>query len=649
MHFIMYIARILALFAALLSLSNVQFLAAQTAWTGAISQAWTDPLNWSNGVPNQGVAASVGPAANQPLVTAAVECGGLAIAVGSALVTTGSGRVCIHGDATFSADVIGDIEFPYTPSPQATPYQAIFVNGAHVTSVVTGYLVNVDFTDLRADTLTSIGWSPSPVLLLHGTTTLVNATLGSGFACDANGALYVSGTLDASGYAQLPLTVSVGNLQVQSTAGIGSVSGVIIVPSGGATRITTNSHIGNVEVRVQAGALFSYKLYSGFLPTHFLTIGDSSGEVELASLHPLLVDVGSIDGHMFLDGPNISLRDPVTGLAPVVAAGGSLNLRSDAFTTPWSTQPPTVANVTGDLLVDGHLDVGSPGAAAVLEIESANPGVPAVLRIDAAGSLTLQGPSNDRSIIRGVGSEGVAIEVEGTIGASYAEFINLGPDGLRLADTASIAPTPLDLANCKLSSSQATPGATLLTVERLAPTAIRDLELQGSTPFGVRATALHAVALVDATGNRSGAAWEDDPLGVVTWDAGVSYAGGGTTFCSPLAVCSANGEPKIGNAAFALECSPVPASGLGLFALGSPSTAGFPALGLQVWLDPSQPIALQTMIASSQGAFVALLPIPLIPGLVGYTQTGQFLILEPAGCGLSSFAMSTSITMTITQ
>jgi hypothetical protein len=93
----------------------------------------------------------------------------------------------------------------------------------------------------------------------------------------------------------------------------------------------------------------------------------------------------------------------------------------------------------------------------------------------------------------------------------------------------------------------------------------------------------------------------------------------------------------------------VPASGLGLFALGGPSPAGFPALGLQVWLDPLQPIVLQTMIASSQGAFIAPLPLPSNPGLVGFTRTGQFLILEPVGCGLSSFAMSTAITMTITQ
>jgi len=641
----------------LVALSSAQFLTAQTTWTGAVSSAWTDPQNWSNGVPNATTDAVIAPATN--------GCGGggaclnLHVLPGAQM----GGVTDLFGSAVVEADMGGLSVWTSGPNEVKS---ITCLNGARISGISSGpaapgaYTSQLTMTDVRVVG----GMNTFNSLDVHAIYVVGDFHVGVLFL---NG---MSGTLSADPAAVirvgnlwtdwtsviLAADTEVGTVRVYTTSSVGSVSGQIVIKPGQQMTIDYNGGIiGNVVVQA-GGTLHMNEASLGVQGT----IGNVDCQGDLIMQRSGLTYFGDlmVSGTMRVNPPSSPAPPGQLVLGDIVIGpGGSFEVCDEStvsadslmiaqggdaiFASGFTWQDIVVA---GDVSVDGLLQINS---RRQLQKAGATPGT---LTVGAQGTLELVGaPTPTFGPSESVEVDNFSLVIEGTIAASYAEFVNLGPDGLRLADTASIAPPPLDLSNCSLSSSQATPGAALLTVERLAPTAIRDLELNGPTSFGVRATAPHAVALVDATGNRSGEAWEDDPLGVITWSEGVGYAGGGTTYCSPLAICSANGEPSLGNSTFALGCSPVPSSGLCLFALGSPSSTGFAVLGVHVWLDPLQLIVLEAMFASPQGHVIAPLPIPSIPGLLGYTQTGQFLILEPASCGLSSFAMSTAITLTITQ
>lgn len=646
----------------LVALLGAPCLTAQTTWTGAVSSAWTDPQNWSNGVPNASTDAVIAPATN--------GCGGggaclnLHVQPGAQL----GGTVDLYGSADIEADIA---QLVLWSSVHLQPKSVTCYQGAKIETIRDPYpLSNVligqlTLTDVTATSI-HLGFAgPSNVAQVHVVGALDVEGLyltrpGGGFSADPAATVRVVDFRTAWSSVMFPVDTEVSTLYVDSsTSSVGSASGQFVIKPGQQMTIVYSPEGGSVgDVVVHAGGTLHMGAGQG------AAIGNVDCQGDLIMTGSGLTSFGdvTVSGSMRVNPPSPSSWNPSGQLALgdiVIAPGGLFEVHDesgvaadsltiaqggDAIFAPGgshyvASQGPIV--VDGDVVVDGLLRLNS---TRVLQKPAGNPGT---LTVGVPGTLELIG-----TYAAGMGSyhsvivDNFSLVIEGKIAASYAVFYNLGPGGLRLADTASIAPPPLDLRSSRLHSAQAMPGSALLTIERLAPTAIDDLQLDGSATYGVRATSPYPVTLTDAWGTRSGEAWEDDPHGVVSWLGSVTSSGGGTTSCSPLAVGWALGTPVIGYQGFRFVCKNAPAGWPALFAVGTPSAVGFAAVGVQVHLDPQQPILLASFLANGQGNLVAPWPIPNDPSLVGVSHAGQWLLLEPSSCAQAQFATSNAVTVT---
>jgi len=132
---------------------------------------------------------------------------------------------------------------------------------------------------------------------------------------------------------------------------------------------------------------------------------------------------------------------------------------------------------------------------------------------------------------------------------------------------------------------------------------------------------------------------------------GVIAFGNSSPGCTgPLAI-SVNSMPRVGNAAFALNCGNAAPSSVGLIAF----TAGaLPApvivLGVEVWIDPSVLFVTTTVSSNPIGACEVPLPIANNPALAGMRLFTQFLWLGPATpppCPPLGFSASNALDFTI--
>lgn len=126
---------------------------------------------------------------------------------------------------------------------------------------------------------------------------------------------------------------------------------------------------------------------------------------------------------------------------------------------------------------------------------------------------------------------------------------------------------------------------------------------------------------------------------------GLRAFGRGTPGCDGTHLALGDGVPLPGSGGFAITCNHAPPDSLGLVfgALGS-QPAGLPVLGVIAHLDPASPqFALGFAQSDAAGIARHAVPIPNLPGLVGFVHYRQFAWPWPAGgCWPSPLGLSTS-------
>jgi hypothetical protein len=132
---------------------------------------------------------------------------------------------------------------------------------------------------------------------------------------------------------------------------------------------------------------------------------------------------------------------------------------------------------------------------------------------------------------------------------------------------------------------------------------------------------------------------------------GTEPYGGGTPGCFGRHGLAAGGEPRVGNAGFALAATGAPPGALGLVLAGGAELlegADLLGAGLLFHLDPSSPsiLALDAR-GDAQGLGIARAPIPADPGLAGLSLRVQAFWLWPV-CWTLPLSLSSSRALRLT-
>ena len=629
---------------------------AQTTWTGAISTDWLNAGNWTAGVPDQNLAAIIAPAANQPLVASLAACRHLTVQANTALTVTGS-TLEIYGDASFAATVLGNgvmklLPAPNNPSPP--PAQVTCGSQASLPTVNLDAGHSATFTDLYvrgALNAASIGF-PAPTVTLHGTT-----RLGSGsflfspqgqVLCDPTGSLEVVGTLSLYWSMSLPGTVSIGNLDMYPTSSVTPASGVVNIPPGRSLRITSSAFgTTTLDVNVPAGASFVFEDGQPSGTNHF-GVTNSAGSTSFYVADTTEVRCAHIDGTMNFAG-DVLLVPPASATGPVVVNPGALLTVSAYY-----PGVPNTLHTRGTLQVDGTLGIGY-GFDATLRLEDNSPTDPGRLLVSSTGTLRMGSATitGNRGIISGTGNHRASVAVHGRIEANSYLFDGLDANGLVLAASSTIGAAPMDLRNGWFDNGDPSPGSTLLTVARTAPTRLLQpwfLATNSAATHAIKAVTPFAMDVRGAFGALGSEAFEEDPFAVISWTDGVSFRGIGTPGCLGLAETRTNSAPHLGNAAFAIRCRNALPGSVAIQIVG---TAGLPTpvslLAVDLWIDPIAPFVLHAVNVDATGYTTLPLPIPNNQQLLGLSLWSQAMPFELPGCKPFGLSASTAVRIDVIQ
>ncbi len=232
-------------------------------------------------------------------------------------------------------------------------------------------------------------------------------------------------------------------------------------------------------------------------------------------------------GTVELDGPGTTLFGPTV-------AGTTLTLKTlvvkNGVREPASDFSLAATTVTVDL--GGTLDIGP----RFVEIPSTAITANGVLAVGAGGALALGpttsvavgstgtlrvvGTATQPAVVTGQGGGGYALSVNGTIAAMNFRFEQMGPAGIQIAQSATIAPAPQDLRGGVFDRPSANAGSVLLDIQRPAPAELRYLQFEKSNGVGtynVRCLGGSTVTLRNWTGAFAGSTFEDDPGNRIVW------------------------------------------------------------------------------------------------------------------------------------
>lgn len=132
---------------------------------------------------------------------------------------------------------------------------------------------------------------------------------------------------------------------------------------------------------------------------------------------------------------------------------------------------------------------------------------------------------------------------------------------------------------------------------------------------------------------------ELQPLGVTSY-------GTSTPSCKGAIRLTALGEPKAGNASFAIACTGAPPSSPGAIVIGAADALGAPLIGVTVYLDLLQPVVVLPI--TSNGLGYAETPLGLPAGSAGLVGAIQDVWLDSGSCGAPlTFSASDALLVTI--
>lgn len=656
--------RVLSALVALFVASADGVAQSSTTWTGAVSTDWSNSANWTSGLPGSSRDAVLVPAARPCSIGSSqnVACANLLVRPGATLQLDGSLSVHVGMDVETSVLGSGTV---YVVAAGA--YHDVVLRcrgGASLGSLRSGgpFFVNdlhLYDVHVRGDlTLTSTAH-----VKLHGTIT-VGGTFGlftaptTGLVSSDADAVLTAFTIDTSWPFAPPPSFQVVFLRISSTSSFTPTGGVLTIPPGGSlnVRFTTGGSLGNVVVPATASLGLQTEFRASGTGGHLSSL-DCRGSV-LVAVGPEPITIGStaVSGSLSISdssGLPLGFAPPIRIASLNVLPGGRVDVLTPSFSTP---SGDVTLEIAGSTVVDGEFRLGrgayvvSPGG-----FQHNYFGPPAGYPLSSPGSLTV-GAGGRLSLVGETAwparLAGFDIQVGGILGGHDFEILEPAIGGVRLSAGASIATAPDNLRNGRIQSSRAAPAADrLLDLACSTSQSVDGLRLDAdggsNISNGVRATTAVAVVMANATGNRSGQAFEDDPLGVVTWNAATTFLGTGTPGCLPLAVCDANGPPRIGNAGFAFTCRRGHPSGGGILVVGAPLATPLFHLGHICWIDLFQPVISSYFGGQASGDILAPLPIPNDPYLVGLVVAGQFAVLEPPGCTPYGISSSTAMQITV--
>ncbi len=163
------------------------------------------------------------------------------------------------------------------------------------------------------------------------------------------------------------------------------------------------------------------------------------------------------------------------------------------------------------VLVSGQLLLGAGG---VLHL-----GAGTDMEVSTTGGLSLLGAWDNPAAVEGVVGSGYSLTVRGGIEAFNYVFSGMGPGGVWITESATIASAPRDMRGGLFRDGDPAAGSCLLHIDRALPQQLRYIGFEdaGTVSYNVRSSGAAVVTIVNDRGNFTGVAHEDDPGSVIEW------------------------------------------------------------------------------------------------------------------------------------
>jgi hypothetical protein len=248
---------------------------------------------------------------------------------------------------------------------------------------------------------------------------------------------------------------------------------------------------------------------------------------------------------------------------------------------------------------------------------------------------------------------GIAVDESGVVtiaGATDAATFPITPGSFQSSEqvvrAGIVARLSPDLGNLLYCSYLA--GS--VQVEQTKNDIVTDVALtsDGSAVFAGNASTSDFPTTVDALQSAYGFGGSDGFVAKLDLlPTGASRFGSSTPSCQGPIWIGVTKMPVQGDPTFALTSSGSPPSAIGFLAAGTGAIpSGIPLLGLQVYLDPTQPFFLLGATSDALGWCERGFPLP--PGTQGLAAYFQFAWLNTASCGgLGTLSASNALAVTV--
>ncbi|MEM7308326.1 MAG: hypothetical protein AAF682_16725 [Planctomycetota bacterium] len=173
-------------------------------------------------------------------------------------------------------------------------------------------------------------------------------------------------------------------------------------------------------------------------------------------------------------------------------------------------------DVTGVTAVVPANPINALGEVAIGAGGTLGLGATSVLLVPSGGTLRVLGGFGDPATVTGDAGGGYVLNIDGTLDASNFRFEQMGPSGVNISDSATIA----QMIGGVFSEPSASAGSIMLEIRQNAPVELAYVDFED--PLGVGTNNVWVVGganitLSESEGDFSGPAFEFDPLGIVDW------------------------------------------------------------------------------------------------------------------------------------
>lgn len=195
-----------------------------------------------------------------------------------------------------------------------------------------------------------------------------------------------------------------------------------------------------------------------------------------------------------------------------IAAGAAFSIGSAAADGILDDAGSSLGFGGGQMTIDGLLEIDR--AELCLELGS-------VLTAGTGSTLRMTGTPNLPATICGPPCGNYEVNIGGRFEALNFAFLDMGPTGIRILETASIAAAPFDMRGGLFADGSPDPASVQLDVASTIELEFRDIsferQLLHMPEFNVRSTTFSTITFKNFSGNFAGPEFEDDPNDVIEW------------------------------------------------------------------------------------------------------------------------------------